>query len=121
MSQIYNLHQNLTHTIEHLLKQKTLCDLVRKVREGSCMTKDIVICIFGCIQLFDFFFCFLFMFCRCTVRSACQNATQGSPRWLSFGVGQQCIDFEQILPDRIPIDQMASVSAYTYIYSQTPI
>ncbi|KAK8746915.1 hypothetical protein OTU49_016897 [Cherax quadricarinatus] len=46
---------------------------------------------------------------RCTVQSACQKATFSSPRWLSFGSGQQCIDFEMILPDRLPIDQMATV------------
>ncbi|XP_053632956.2 plexin-B isoform X3 [Cherax quadricarinatus] len=46
---------------------------------------------------------------RCTVQSACQMATFSSPRWLSFGSGQQCIDFEMILPDRLPIDQMATV------------
>lgn len=47
---------------------------------------------------------------RCTVRSACQQASQSLPRWLSFGAGQQCIDFEQVLPDRIPINQMTTVS-----------
>lgn len=46
---------------------------------------------------------------RCTVKSACQKAAHSSPRWLSFGTGQQCIDFEQILPDRIPINQMTEV------------
>ncbi|CAL4133699.1 unnamed protein product [Meganyctiphanes norvegica] len=46
---------------------------------------------------------------RCTVQGACQKATFSSPRWLSFGSGQQCIDFEMILPDRLPIDQMATV------------
>lgn len=46
---------------------------------------------------------------RCTVRSACQKASHSSPRWLSLGTGQQCIDFEQILPDRIPINQMTTV------------
>ncbi|XP_069694411.1 plexin-B isoform X4 [Periplaneta americana] len=46
---------------------------------------------------------------RCTVRSACQKASQSSPRWLSLGTGQQCIDFEQVLPDRIPINQMTTV------------
>ncbi|GLH11401.1 uncharacterized protein GBIM_16185 [Gryllus bimaculatus] len=46
----------------------------------------------------------------CTVRSACQKATHSSPRWLSLGGGQQCIDFEQVLPDRIPISQMTTVS-----------
>ncbi|CAH0774149.1 unnamed protein product [Bemisia tabaci] len=46
---------------------------------------------------------------RCTVRSTCQKASHSSPRWLSLDAGQQCIDFEQILPDRIPINQMANV------------
>ncbi|XP_071548582.1 plexin-B-like isoform X2 [Panulirus ornatus] len=46
---------------------------------------------------------------RCTVQSACQKATFSSPRWLSFGSGQQCIDFEMILPDRLPVDQTATV------------
>ncbi|KRT80367.1 hypothetical protein AMK59_8587 [Oryctes borbonicus] len=46
---------------------------------------------------------------KCTVRSACQKASHSSPRWLSLGTGQQCIDFEQVLPDRIPINQMATV------------
>ncbi|XP_012278173.1 plexin-B isoform X2 [Orussus abietinus] len=46
---------------------------------------------------------------RCTVRGACQKASQSSPRWLSLGTGQQCIDFEQVLPDRIPINQMTTV------------
>ncbi|XP_050527512.1 plexin-B [Daktulosphaira vitifoliae] len=46
---------------------------------------------------------------RCTVRSTCQKASHSSPRWLSLGTGQQCIDFEQINPDRIPIYQMSKV------------
>lgn len=46
---------------------------------------------------------------RCTVRSTCQQASHSSPRWLSLGSGQQCIDFEQISPDRIPIHQMSKV------------
>ncbi|XP_066996957.2 plexin-B isoform X2 [Anabrus simplex] len=46
---------------------------------------------------------------RCTIRSACQKASHSSPRWLSLGTGQQCIDFEQVLPDRIPISQMTTV------------
>lgn len=46
---------------------------------------------------------------RCTVRGDCQKAVSSSPRWLSLGTGQQCIDFENVLPDRIPIDQMATV------------
>ncbi|BES90369.1 Plexin B [Nesidiocoris tenuis] len=46
---------------------------------------------------------------KCTVRSACQKASHSAPRWLSYGTGQQCIDFEQISPDRIPIKQMTNV------------
>ncbi|XP_030748718.1 plexin-B isoform X2 [Sitophilus oryzae] len=46
---------------------------------------------------------------RCTVRSACQKASHSAPRWLSLGTGQQCIDFEQVLPERIPINQMTTV------------
>ncbi|XP_049807019.1 plexin-B [Schistocerca serialis cubense] len=46
---------------------------------------------------------------RCTVRSACQKASHSSPRWLSLGTGQQCIDFEQVLPDRIPVSQVTTV------------
>lgn len=45
---------------------------------------------------------------RCTIRSACQRDTSAS-RWLSLGTGQQCIDFEMVLPDRIPIYQMTTV------------
>ncbi|CAG0883073.1 unnamed protein product [Cyprideis torosa] len=46
---------------------------------------------------------------RCTIRGACRNATHGSPRWLNFGSGQQCIDFEQVVPDRIPIKESVTV------------
>ncbi|XP_065351810.1 plexin-B isoform X4 [Cloeon dipterum] len=46
---------------------------------------------------------------RCTVRGECQKADHSSPRWLTFGSVQQCIDFEQVLPDRIPINQMTDV------------
>ncbi|KAF7989546.1 hypothetical protein HCN44_008220 [Aphidius gifuensis] len=46
---------------------------------------------------------------RCTIRGACQKASRSSPRWLSLSTGQQCIDFEQILPDRLPIKQMSKV------------
>ncbi|KAF4532611.1 hypothetical protein B566_EDAN013516 [Ephemera danica] len=46
---------------------------------------------------------------RCTIRRACQKAAHSSPRWLALGSGQQCIDFEQVLPDRIPINQMTTV------------
>ncbi|XP_059469642.1 plexin-B isoform X3 [Neocloeon triangulifer] len=46
---------------------------------------------------------------RCTVRRECQKAAHSSPRWLALGSGQQCIDFEQVLPDHIPINQMTAV------------
>lgn len=46
---------------------------------------------------------------KCTVRSACQKASHSAPRWLSLGTGQQCIDFEQVMPERIPINEMATV------------
>uniref|UniRef100_A0A6A7FV03 Plexin-B-like n=1 Tax=Hirondellea gigas TaxID=1518452 RepID=A0A6A7FV03_9CRUS len=46
---------------------------------------------------------------RCTVATACQKAAFSSPRWLSFGAGQQCIDFEMIRPDRLPLSQLATV------------
>ncbi|KAH8402557.1 hypothetical protein KR009_010646 [Drosophila setifemur] len=42
---------------------------------------------------------------RCTVRSTCQRDTSAS-RWLSLGSGQQCIDFESIIPDKIPISEL---------------
>lgn len=45
---------------------------------------------------------------RCTVRSTCQRDTSAS-RWLSLGSGQQCIDFESIVPDRIPITEVIQV------------
>lgn len=45
---------------------------------------------------------------RCTVRSTCQKDTSAA-RWLSLGSGQQCIDFESILPDKIPITEVSKV------------
>lgn len=45
---------------------------------------------------------------RCTVRSTCQKDTSAA-RWLSLGSGQQCIDFESILPDKIPITEVSQV------------
>ncbi|KAM8702809.1 hypothetical protein ACLKA7_005158 [Drosophila subpalustris] len=45
---------------------------------------------------------------RCTVRSTCQRDTSAS-RWLSLGSGQQCIDFESIIPDKIPITELTQV------------
>ena len=62
-------------------------------------------------------FIFSLLLNRCTVKSACQKATTSSPRWLAYGSGQQCIDFEQVLPDRIPIAQTAVVSIY-FLYAQ---
>lgn len=46
---------------------------------------------------------------RCTIQSMCQKGTQSAPRWLSQYTGQQCIDFEQILPDRISMNDVATV------------
>lgn len=45
---------------------------------------------------------------RCTIRNACQK-DQAASRWLSHGNGQQCIDFEMVQPDRLPVDEMANV------------
>uniref|UniRef100_A0A6P4EIQ6 Plexin-B n=1 Tax=Drosophila rhopaloa TaxID=1041015 RepID=A0A6P4EIQ6_DRORH len=42
---------------------------------------------------------------RCTVRSTCQRDTSAS-RWLSLGSGQQCIEFESIIPEKIPITEL---------------
>lgn len=58
---------------------------------------------------------------RCTVRRACQKASHSSPRWLSFGTGQQCIDFEQVMPDRIPITQMTNVHLIIRTLPELPI
>jgi hypothetical protein len=46
---------------------------------------------------------------KCTVRSACQRDMSAS-RWLSVSFGQQCIDFENVIPDRLQINQVASVN-----------
>ncbi|KAL9872786.1 plexin-B isoform X2 [Glossina fuscipes] len=45
---------------------------------------------------------------RCTIRSTCQKDTAAA-RWLSLGSGQQCIDFESILPDKLPITDVSKV------------
>lgn len=45
---------------------------------------------------------------RCTIRSACQKDTSAA-RWLSLGSGQQCIDFESVVPDHIPITDLSQV------------
>ncbi|KAL1130244.1 hypothetical protein AAG570_013182 [Ranatra chinensis] len=58
---------------------------------------------------------------RCTIRSACQKASHSAPRWLSLGSGQQCIDFEQILPDRIPINQMTTVQLTIRTLPELPV
>ncbi|CAF4870399.1 unnamed protein product [Pieris macdunnoughi] len=46
---------------------------------------------------------------RCTIQNMCQKGTQSAPRWLSQYTGQQCIDFEQILPDRISVNEVTTV------------
>ncbi|XP_014222817.2 plexin-B isoform X2 [Trichogramma pretiosum] len=59
---------------------------------------------------------------RCTVRRDCQKAAnRSSPRWLGLGTGQQCIDFEQVLPDRIPIKQMTTVQLTIRTLPELPI
>lgn len=58
---------------------------------------------------------------RCTVRSACRKASHSAPRWLSYGTGQQCIDFEQVLPDKIPITLMATVQLMIRTLPELPI
>lgn len=58
----------------------------------------------GCLESRDPFCGWCSLEKRCTVRSACQRDMSAS-RWLSLGSGQQCIDFESVLPDRIPINQ----------------
>ncbi|XP_076331482.1 plexin-B-like isoform X1 [Tachypleus tridentatus] len=49
---------------------------------------------------------------RCTVTSACQNATSGfsdsSPRWLSLNT-QQCIDVQAVKPEQLPVTSMIMV------------
>lgn len=46
---------------------------------------------------------------RCTIRTACQKDASAS-RWLSHGNGQQCIDFEMVQPEKLPIDKVAAVN-----------
>lgn len=46
---------------------------------------------------------------KCTVRSACQRDTSAS-RWLSVNYGQQCIDFENVIPEKLQIGQTSSVN-----------
>lgn len=51
---------------------------------------------------------------RCTIKSACQNATwsfgdRSSPRWLSLET-QQCIDFQSVIPEHLPLNSMHVVS-----------
>lgn len=57
---------------------------------------------------------------RCTVRSACQRDTSAS-RWLSIGVGQQCIDFETAIPDKVPINQMTTVNLVIKTLPELPV
>lgn len=58
---------------------------------------------------------------RCTLQSACQKGTHSAPRWLSQYTGQQCIDFEQVMPDRIPISEMATVKLTIRTLPELPI
>lgn len=57
---------------------------------------------------------------RCTIRNACHKDTSAS-RWLSLGTGQQCIDFEMIVPNKIPINQMTSVHLIIRTLPELPI
>jgi hypothetical protein len=63
----------------------------------------------SCLESNDVFCGWCSLEKRCTVRSACQRDTSAS-RWLSIGVGQQCIDFETAIPDKVPINQMTTVN-----------
>ncbi|KAF9417011.1 hypothetical protein HW555_005839 [Spodoptera exigua] len=58
---------------------------------------------------------------RCTVQSMCQKGTQSAPRWLSQYIGQQCIDFEQILPDRISMNEVTTVQLIIRTLPELPV
>lgn len=57
---------------------------------------------------------------RCTIRNACQKDTSAS-RWLSLGTGQQCIDFEMVLPNKIPVNQMTTVQLVIRTLPELPM
>lgn len=56
---------------------------------------------------------------RCTIRNACHKDASNQ-RWLSLGTGHQCIDFEMVLPNKIPINQMTSVQLVIRILPELP-
>lgn len=56
---------------------------------------------------------------RCTIRNACHKDASNQ-RWLSLGTGHQCIDFEMVLPNRLPINQMSSVQLVIRILPELP-
>ncbi|XP_076035062.1 plexin-B-like isoform X2 [Oratosquilla oratoria] len=79
---------------------------VSKVKVESCSSYGNCS---ACLQVRDPYCGWCSLEKRCTVQSECEKATFSSPRWLSFGSGQQCIDFEKIEPDRIPMHMDAKV------------
>ncbi|XP_046633766.1 plexin-B-like isoform X2 [Daphnia pulicaria] len=89
---------------EHVYTVSTL--KISKVRVEHCATYTNCS---SCLEARDPYCGWCSLEKRCTVKSACQKATTSSPRWLAYGSGQQCIDFEQVLPDRIPVAQTAVV------------
>ncbi|UYV78867.1 plexB [Cordylochernes scorpioides] len=59
---------------------------------------------------------------KCTVKWACQNATslhEASSRWLSLNT-QQCIDFQDIRPQRLPVTDQALVELEIHQLPQLP-
>lgn len=56
---------------------------------------------------------------KCTIRNACHKDASNQ-RWLSLGTGHQCIDFEMVLPNKIPINQMTSVQLVIRILPELP-
>ncbi|KAH8252435.1 hypothetical protein KR038_011503 [Drosophila bunnanda] len=62
----------------------------------------------GCLESRDPFCGWCSLEKRCTVRSTCKRDTSAS-RWLSLGSGQQCIDFESIIPEKIPISELTNL------------
>uniref|UniRef100_T1IKW3 Uncharacterized protein n=1 Tax=Strigamia maritima TaxID=126957 RepID=T1IKW3_STRMM len=60
----------------------------------------------------------------CTVKATCQNATKSElgrspPRWVSLG-SQQCIDFESVNPDTIPINEIRLLHLTIHELPQLP-
>lgn len=63
----------------------------------------------GCLDSKDPFCGWCSLEKKCTVRGACQRDTSAS-RWLSLSYGQQCIFFENIIPDKLQISQSSNVN-----------